>query len=240
MSDQLLSNNPPPEETAGMEISTRLAELDARKAEILGALERVQVSDNHTAGSAADFVSICQHLLRAADAIRREIKTPYDRAVKTVDGRTAAYVEEVERAVAKVEQMIRDFRAEQRRLAANALEEQRAEEARLREAAQKGQLLGADGEVVYDHGQTFPTAAPVSEAEISLPVARGEFGTKVSDQKLKDYRITDVRALPDEILKAPAVERAMIAAIKQLARLRADIPGVEITPIASDKIRRAG
>lgn len=232
--DHLLSNQPPPMETAVMELTTALAELDARKAEILAAFtpERLVVTDNATAGSTADKIKIAEAFLERVDRLRRDHKDPYDQAVKAVDGKVHGYLQEVRDAIGEGWKLIRAFRADARARAARQLEEQRAEEARLRE-----ELMESPGPFSEPEP---PAPAPVRPEEIRLPVARGDYGAKVSDQLQKTFTIDDPRKLPDQILNAPAVRKAMLAAIKQLVRLQETIEGVTIGTEAGDKIRRAG
>lgn len=226
--DHLIPNLPPPEETAGLEITDALTELEARKAEIIAAFsdQRLIVTDNASAGTTADKIAIAKTLLDDIEARRRRIKAPFDRAVKTVDGRAAKFAEDVNAGIRRAEQAIRTFRADARRRAAEAAQAQAEEEARLAREAGLETLA--------------PPPPPVRETDVTLPVARGDYGSKVHDGKEKTFEIEDVRALPDEILKAPAVQKAMLAAIKQLARLTETIPGVKIDFAAKDTIRRAG
>jgi hypothetical protein len=226
--DHLIPNLPPPEETARTELTDALAEFEARKAEIVASFseQRLIVTDNASAGTTADKIAIAKTLLDDIDAARRRVKAPFDRAVKTVDGGATKFAEEVEQAIRRAEQKIREFRADARRRAREAAEAQAAEERRL--AAEAGLETLAE------------PAAPIRDTDVQLPVARGDYGSKVHDGKVKTFEIEDVRQLPDEILKAPAVEKAMLAAIKQLARLRDTIPGVKIDFAATDTIRRAG
>lgn len=250
--DHLRSNQPPPAETAGMDIDTALAELEARKAEILAAFtpERLVVTDHATAGTTADKIAIAKAFLAKVDRLRQDVKAPYDLATKTVDGRSAAFVQAIRDAIDEGYRLVREFRTAERDRAAKALEEQRAEEARLRAEALAVDPAHAanmqDQEDMMDCYQfgTVPAPAaepePVRAEEIHLPAARGDYGGKVHQTKETTYRIVNVRKLPDQILKAPAVQKAMLAAIKQLGRLQAEIPGVEITIGAGDIVRRAG
>lgn len=227
----LKSNDPPLADQAIVALDALLAELEQRRLGILSSLERLAVTDHETTGKAADFIAICKTFLSDADAIRRQIKAPYDQAVKAIDSRSAGFVENVLDAIKQAETAIRTFRASQREKARLAAVAQRVEEARLRaaaDAAERGQLA-VDPE---------PPAEKVAAADIALPVARGDYGGKVHDKREAEYRITDVRALPDEILLAPKVQAAMLAAIKQLAKLKPDIPGVEKTDGVGENIRR--
>lgn len=242
--DHLVSNQPPPAETAGMEIDTLLAELDARKEDILAAFtpERLVVTDHATAGTTADKIAIAQAFLKKVDRLRQDAKAPYDQAVKTVDGRAASFIGDVTKAIEEAYRLIREFRTAERDRAAAALEEQREEEARLRVAAKP---VGAEEMMdCYQFGTVpavpEPAPEPVRADEIRLPAARGDYGGKVHQTKETTYKITNVRKLPDQILKAPAVQKAMLAAIKQLAKLQEKIEGVEITVGAGDIVRRAG
>lgn len=226
-------NQPPLSEVAAMEIEERLAEFAERKKGILASLERVTVVDNETTGAAADFKTICQTFLNKVDVERREAKEPYDSAVTVIQSKVAAFTEPVQEAIRTVDQKIRDFRDDQRARQRKRLKEQREEEARLRAAAAARQK----GELPIDPPAPAPEVKPT---EISLPVARGDYGSKVKDKVEKTYRIVDVRALPDTILDSPKVRSAMLAAIKQLARLQSEIPGVEVDEGVTDVIRKGG
>lgn len=245
--DHLMSNNPPPAERAGMEITTALAELEDRRAQVLAAFtpERLIVKTNHDVGQTADKISLARALMDTVDRLRREAKAPYDLAVKTVDGRTAAWLEEVQEAIWAADAMIRKFRADARARATAALERQRAEEARLRdEAVATGVVETFVGpsidtrEIVNVPAR--PRRAPVQPAEIRLPTAVGDYGSKVHDKREVTFTIVDVRKLPDQVLKAPAVEKAMLAAIKQLHRLQPEIEGVKVNEGTTDSIRKPG
>jgi hypothetical protein len=231
--DYLISNRPPLREEARVDLEEKLMPLAARRDAIIDRLPKVIVTDNATAGNAADFVNQANLWLDDVDGERKAVKKPYDEAIDVIQGRTKAFADPVLLAVQTVEQRIKTFRSEARERARKQAEEQRKEEARLRaEAAarEKGQLAV----------EPAPVVEPVRPEEISLPAARGDYGAKVTDKREKIWTITEPRQLPDEILKAPKVRDAMLAAIKQLSKLRDDIPGASFEWSTGDSIRKGG
>ena len=229
----LLPNRPELREEVALELREKLLPLEARKAQILERLPKVVVTDNASAGAASDFVAIAETLLSDVDDARKAVKRPLDAAIDVVQARAGKFAEPIEDAASKVRARIRKFRAEARERAARAAEEQAAEEARLRaeaEARERGQLAV----------EPVPAPEPVPVAEISLPVARGDYGSKVRDKREKVWKITDPRQLPDTILNSPKVQEAMLAAVKRLGSLQEQIPGARFEWAVGDAIRKGG
>lgn len=240
-------NQPPLREAAALDIEERLAAYAERKKGILASAQRVVVNDNETTGRAADFIAICQTFLEHVEVERRNAKEPYDAAKATIQGKVAAFIEEILVAIATVQAQIKAFRDTERTRQQEALRKQRAEEAKLRAAADQRKRQTELDEAAKKAGELPVSSAPsvepapaepVRPTDVSLPVARGDYGSKVKDKVEKTFRITDVRALPDTILNAPKVRAAMMAAIKQLARLQTEISGVEIDDAVTDSIRK--
>lgn len=229
----LLSNRAPLREEAKTDLEEKLLPLTERRDEIVARLPKVVVNDNASAGNAADFITSCRVLLEDVDTARRDVKRPYDDAITVIQGRAQRFAEPVEETIEAVETRVRIFRSEARERAAAAQRAQRAEEARLRAEADARER----GRLAVDPPAPVPVVEP---DEISLPVARGDYGSKVRDKREKVYTITDVRQLPDDILNAPKVRDAMLAAIKQLGRLREEIPGVEIGWSTGEAYRKGG
>lgn len=262
----LLSNNPPPAEIAAVDTDEVLAEFrEELEDRILPAFsdERLVVTDNATIGTTADKIAIARAFWTRVDNRRKELKQPYDQAATAIQSKVAGFLEPVEAAVRKAESRITDCRKDMRERAAAAAQVQLEAEARLRAAAAARKAPAATvpetgtatapetgtanvqavpksgTEPVVIHQATVPVPQ-VRPEDIKLGVARGELGSKVSDQDRREWRITDARKLPDTVLNAAAVQKAILQAVKQLARLTTDIPGAAYDDLTGDKIRRAG
>lgn len=206
-----------PAELVADEIASALAQYEERVAALLLAAKSRTVTDNDSIGRAADTQTLIRALGDAIWARAKEIALPYTHAVETAKTRTQRFVSELEQADADLAQKISDCRELQRTRAQQQRDEQRAMEEALRPAIE---------EVVNPQIDSGPAprrraakAPDPVEAPVSLPAVRGDYGTRVGDTTVTTYVYADARKLPLDVLNAPAVAKAIQAALRAYAKL---------------------
>lgn len=216
MPEHLLSNSEavPLQEQAAEEARMALEPLSGRKEALLAALGAVDVKDDEDMRRAVDKIVLSKALREHADGSLAPIGRPYQEAIHAVRSTAGSFLDPLRQVEQKAQQSIDAYRRRQREAAARSKTEQEERERQLRIKA----------------GLEAPPepAAPVKAADVKLSSVRSDYRGQVFDRKVTNVTITDPRALPDTILKAPAVIAAMESAARRLATLTRDIPGAEI------------
>jgi hypothetical protein len=207
--DALASNSSvPPSEIVADEIEAALAAFKERADALVKSAAEREVTDNDSIGRAADVRSMIQTLSDAVWMRAREIAEPHQRAVSTAKTRTERFLADLVGADQQLMQRIADCRHAQRQRAAAQAAEQRAREAELRAAAPE------------------PVSPQIDSAPVSLPAVRGDYGSRIGDRAVTTFTYADPTKLPLEVLNAPAVAKAIQAALRAYAKLNPNIPGV--------------
>lgn len=211
----------PLHEIAADALTAKLREFEERRAEILSKLPKIAVVDEDTTGRAAAVIKAIRALDDAVCQRGKEVAQPYGDAYDTVSARVSNWLQELRDGLETVNAKIESYRSAERERIRNARIAQQQEEARLRAAANP---LGI-GEKPRARGGPAPVVEPEEVAIAPLPAVRGDYGTLTTDRAKVDYEIEDVRKLPDEVLNAPAVIKALKSACRSYGRLKPDIPG---------------
>jgi hypothetical protein len=227
MNEPLLSNsaNVPLEEMAAEDARLAIAPLQERQKQVIEALGKSQtIADDEELRRAADKLALSKALIEASDTALEPIGGPYRNAAFAVRNVALTFTEPLKSAESRVRAAMDAFRDRQRQAAAKAANEQAQRERELR--IQAGLAV-----------QEKP--AEVKPADVRLGSVRSDYRAQVFDRKVTKVAIVDPRALPDEVLNSPGVTRALETAVRQLAKLKTDIPGatVEFDQAASVKVR---
>lgn len=207
-------DNVPLQEVAAEEARMALQPLEQRRAALLDALANVSIADDEDMRRTSDKIALSRACREAADSAIEPVNGPYRESSSAVRNAAANFCGPLKGAEQRAQQAIDACRTRQREAAAKARNEQLRIEAELRRQA------GIE--------TSSKPVAPVRAADVKLESVRGDLGSQIFDRKVEQVRILDPRALPDTILKSPAVTEALERAVRQLAKLTKDIPGAEI------------
>jgi hypothetical protein len=194
------------------EAELALAPFEPRQQGLRAALYAVDVKDDEDLRRAIDKISLSKALREAADAALQPIGEPYRDASHAVSTVASLFLADLKNMEAHALRSIESFRTRQREAAAKAKNEQAERERKLREQA----------------GLKSQPMLPVKPAEVRLGSVRSDYRGHAFDRKTLKVTITDVRALPDDILNAPYVIEALTRAVRTKASLTRDIPGATI------------
>lgn len=207
----LLSNSAavPLAEIAAEEARLALFPHQQRRADLIDALQKVDVRDEEEMRRAVDKIALSSALRREAETKVEPIGAPYREAGNAVRGVALNFLDPLRLAEQAAHRSINEFRARQRQAAADAKNAQLAREAELRRQA----------------GLEVEQPALVRPEDVHLAPARSDYRGQVFDRRTTTVTILDPRLLPDEVLKSPGVTAALETAVRRLSTLTRDIPG---------------
>lgn len=219
-------NRPPsPVETISVDQREALQTFQQRKEEILASANAKQVFDRISAGDAGDIIRIAGEVKKRIDAERMDRSKPYRDAADAAKGIVDEFWSPVDDALTNLRRRLKEWTdAEDARIEAQRAE-QEAEMARMRAAS-------------------APPPTPASAAPAPAPFKpaakrkiRGDLGATVSTVEKAQYRVVDVKQIPDWIMATPTVHEAIIQVVKSMAKHTGDIPGIERTTFTDNQIR---
>lgn len=219
-------NRPPsPVETISVDQREALQTFQQRKEEILASANAKQVFDRISAGDAGDIIRIAGEVKKRIDAERMDRSKPYRDAADAAKGIVDEFWSPVDDALTNLRRRLKEWTdAEDARIEAQRAE-QEAEMARMRAAS-------------------APPPAPASAAPAPAPFKpaakrkiRGDLGATVSTVEKAQYRVVDVKQIPDWIMATPTVHESIIQVVKSMAKHTGDIPGIERTTFTDNQIR---
>lgn len=224
-------NQPPsPVEFLSAEQTEALQPFTQRRDELIQAAQRKQVFDRISAGDAADIIRIASEVYKRIDQDRRDRTDPYRRAADAAKGIVDEFWQPVIDALDELRQRVEAWtKAEDDRIAAQKAE-QEAEMKRMREAAAEKEAPYSAAKAQLESG--LSPFQPARRRKI-----RGDLGATLSTVEKTDFRVIDVRAVPDWIMASPTVHAAIIAVAKSMAKHTAEIPGLERLTITDNQIR---
>ena len=220
-------NNPPEPINPVGEMRDHLDEKFAsRRDEIITAANRKQVTDRATAGDAGDIIKIAAEVARLVDSDRRERTDPLRKTADSIKGAADAFWEPVVDAIDALRARLKAWTdAEDARIEQQAREQAEAM-AKMRQQAAAN--------VPEPETPAPPPPAPLPARRRKI---RGDLGATVSTVDRKEYRVIDVRAVPDFILESETVKAAIIQVVRQTAKHFGPIPGIEETTASDNQVR---
>lgn len=222
-------NQPPSPVEALVEAQQEaLQPFEQRRDEIVASARRVKVTDRLTAGDAGDVIRIANDVFKRIDQDRLERTNPYRQAADAAKGCVDTFWQPVTDALDDLRARLEEWsRAEDERIAAQKREQDEAI------AAMRQQRLPTHP---MPHVAGQPTTAPKMLPAKPRKI-RGDLGSVVSTSEQFDYRVIDVKKVPDWILNSQTVHEAIIRVVKSAARHLGDIDGIERTASTSVSVR---
>lgn len=204
-----------------------------RKVEFLTSASRQTVRDRQSAADAADTIKLAGAVLAEIETDRKEMSAPYLEAHRTFIAIAADFWEPVESEMARLEQEIENWNAEEEKRISDQQREQNEQMAAMRA---KAVATPTTPRAHIDY--TARTAAPAAVAA-PLPARRtkirGDLGGTISKVDERVFEIEDLSKVPDYILSSQTVKDAILAVARRMAKDIPEIPGIRIT--TRDKLK---
>lgn len=218
---QLGDNNPPPRESAILQMEEMLAEFAGQPERYIASADSQLVRSRAEAGDAADTLNLADQIWQRIKARRFEISEPYREAHAAAIAKANEFWFDVDAAMQRLKARVKAFRDEERRQIEKQQREQAEEEARLREAA----------------GTPTPPlpAASIPVVPKAKPII-GDMGGRVMDQEVRSFVIEDVTLVPLMILQSPKVTRAITEVARDFSKHMLEIPGIRIDVTQGSKV----
>ena len=247
-------NGPPLVEIARTDIAEQLAPLRPRFDELMASLGRAKCDTADEAAKVTDLVKQFKKLDARIDAVRKDVKEPYQEAVSAVDAAPKAMRGPIADADTKLRGMLRAFDAKIRAEEQAAFQRQQ-EEQRQRETARREQLAREEEQRRQEEARAAeagvklaPAPEPQPEPEPEpepvrapepKPIASGDYGATSHRRTRKVPQISDVYALPRDVLEAPKVRDAILTVVRALRTGNAEleISGIELVDEHTVQVR---
>jgi hypothetical protein len=213
-----------------------------RRDELVTAAKAKEVFDRISAGDATDIIRIASEVYKRIDQERRDRTDPLRRAADAAKGKVDEFWQPVVDAMDALRVRLKQWTDAEDALIEQQKAEQEAAMNRMREAAMSTTRQPSPASPA---GQplTAPAGRPIpaDPAPIFKPAARrrirGDLGATLATVERAQYRVVDIKQVPDWILSTPTVHDAIISVVKSLAKHTGDIPGIERTVITDNQIR---
>lgn len=214
-----------------------------RVEELCSRADAVQPCKNkEDAGRLGDFVKIARRVCTFIEDERVRRNRPLLGAQEALNAKANSYLDRLTAARAKVQKEIDAYakrlnerRAEQERKAREAA--RLAEQEAAAQPESKSEPISQPEPTPVEEGMLFaappasppaPALAPPAPRE-SQPIARGDLGSRVGLKKVWRHEITNLRALPDNVLQHPKAVAALNQVVGGLVRAgQHNIPGVRV------------
>lgn len=205
----------PEEAAAAMERA--LAPHEPRAAEIEAKAKAATVDDHESAQAAIDFIRMARALGEKARDLQTEIAKPYKDAADAARGVALQFIDRLEDAAGAVNAKLADYnKAKRQRAAELARQQQEAEEALRRRAAE------AEGKPT----EVTPPPAPEVTPEPARSTIRTNLGGRLTETKKWRPKVVDVTKVPAHILNSPKVIEAIEKVARPFLANGIDVPGV--------------
>ena len=255
-------NNMPPSPIETLCELQRDAQTPERRERVRYVTQRANaktVEDRETAGQAADIIKVATEVETLIETDRVNLTRPYREAADRAKNICDEFLEPLREARANLKQRLDAWNdAEDRRI-----EEQRAEQEaffngqidpakeKAADAAIEGAGLSSPRKAI-DYSQpaeekpfTRGVAQPAPSSHMKPPAMRepkkrkitGDLGATASRTTTKEYRVVDVRAVPDFILQSDTVKEAIVQVAKSVGKHMGSIDGIEITEKRGTQVR---
>jgi hypothetical protein len=217
-------------------------------AEMVKAHPVIADNDEDLAGRFAENILLAKDLIREAGKAHKEHKEPYLTAGRVVDGWKNGFEAVIERALAPIEAIARDY-AERKHAREHAAREAEAERARVAArkarddaaAAERENMWGNDALALAEEAERKAAAARRSEhrAAHTTATTQGDYGAKSMLVRKWKWQLSDITQVPPEHLLVNAAT-IMIAAKPRdpiTNKPTAIIPGIEWVEDVSFTVR---
>lgn len=204
-----------------------LAARAERRDQFIAAARKAVIRDRQDVADAGDVIHLARRVFDDIDVDARSRRAPVREVADALKARVDTFWEPVSEAHRDLQRRIDRWMAD---------EDKRIADQRAEQDAILGDIVGPhSNRTAPDRGApprtgTEPRVAPPPAAPKSRPI-RGDYGGQVTRRADVDISVTDVRAVPDFILSAPAVTEAIVSVVRSMARSGAEIPGITVTPV---------
>lgn len=189
----------------------------ARRDQFVAAAEKALIRNRQDVADAGDVIHLAGRVWDGIDADARSRRAPVRALADALKARVDTFWQPVIKAHNELQRRVDSWLAEEDKRIAD----QRAEQA----------------EILGDIAKPAPKPAPAGQRVATAPAAprprpiRGDYGGQVTRRADIEITVTDVRAVPDFILTAPAVTEAIVSVVRSMAKSGAEIPGIAVKPI---------
>lgn len=204
-----------------------------RRDELVASASRVQVFDRASAGDAADVIRIANEVFKKIDQDRLDRSNPYRQAADAAKGVVDEFWQAVADALDELRARLNAWTEAEDKRIADQQAEQEAAMNRMREEAAATQLASASparSDATTSGGQ------PVGQKPFRRRI-RGDLGATLTTAEQKQYRVSDIKLVPDWIMATPTVHNAIIQVVKSMAKHAGEIPGIEQSTVSANKIQ---
>lgn len=229
-----IGHNRPPsiKEQALLEASEALKPLLTRADELIASSEKVNADDAESAAKCADLVRMIRACDTALKEKRMEVQEPYKAAVDVIMDIPRKKHLDLNAAKRKVTDLVAEWdKKERKRLKDIEDEKRREEEAEQERMAATAASMGVE----------LPPEEEKPQPKRSKPVSTvdSDMGSSVHVRKVSVYTITDVYALPLEILNHEKVQAAIVSVAREMHRTAPDqkIRGILVTEEETTVVR---
>lgn len=223
-------HNLPPSDhvTAVQDLDEALQPFADRRDQFVAAANRAVLRDRASIGDAGDIIHLARQVWEKIDLLAREARQPFRATAERIKARADEFWQPVFNAHDTLQARIDDWMAEENQ----RIEDQRAEQ----EAVLGSPAPSAPTLRMAAMPGASRTERPVVAAAPKVQPIRGDLGSRVSRRQDVKIEVIDVHAVPDFILKSPAVTEAIIATVRAMAKAGTDIPGIRTAPITKTSI----
>lgn len=236
-----IGDNQPPSPIETLVAQQKEAQTPALAARIDYIVSRADlkvITDRETAGQAGDIIKTANDFMAIVEKDRIALTKPYRDAADAAKAACDAFLQPLVDAVERLRARLKAWSDEEDK----RIDEQRAEQAAFfrgghidpakeEEAARTEERLG-----IQPRGHANRVAADNLKAPRRRKIV-GDLGATVSQVERKNYRVVDVRAVPDLILNSKTVHEAIVAVARSMSKHMPEIDGIEITTETDNQIR---
>jgi hypothetical protein len=186
---------------------------------IIAKAEAKDVVDRETAGQAGDIIKVADEFTKLIDNDRID--------------RTRPYRDAADRAKGIADEFLEPLRAAIERLHARLDAWSDAEDERIKAQQAEQEAFFAKPDLTPSvQSPTPPPMMPAKRRKIT-----GDLGARVTQVDVKQYRVVDIRAVPDFILNSETVKAAVVQVAKSLGKHMSEIDGIEIATGTANRVQ---
>lgn len=222
-------NQPPSEHVRALDdLEEALRGFVDRRDQFIAAAKRAVLRDRASIGDAGDIIHLANQVWERIDVMARQARAPFRATADRIKSRADAFWEPVWAAHRQLQDKIDVWMQDE----ADRIDAQRAEQEAVLGNVAPATTSATVAPVTAPGPELKPAATPAPKPQ---PI-RGDLGSRVSRRADTLIEVVDVYAVPDFILKSPAVTEAIIATVRSMAKAGTEIPGIRTAPISRTSI----
>lgn len=220
-----LGDNQPPSPIEILVAAQREA-IEPRAERLAYILERASaktVVDRETAGQAGDIIKVAGEFIEIVENDRLERTRPYREAADAAKGVADEFLQPLRDAVGELHARLNAWDAE--------------EQARITAQRTEQEAFFAAQEKHESVTDPCPAPPPPKMRPAKRRRITGDLGARVDQVEVLEYRVVDVRQVPDMILNSKTVHDAIIQVAKSMRRHMPTIAGIETSSDTTNRVR---